>query len=128
MKPVTFYLSLLALLALQGLCLGLWYYGKTDTTGKELAIVGMLSFTVLNLVFFYLAAYLSKHSLDRTYLLMTWMNFFFKILLAIGLPAFYYFRDHLTGAAFIVPFLLVYVSFTVFETWVLHQMAIMRRA
>ncbi len=66
--------------------------------------------------------------MDKAYLMMTWLNFLFKMILALGLPFAFYLRDHVIGSAFIVPFLLVYISFTVFETWVLHQMAIMRKA
>ncbi len=90
-------------------------------------MAGMIAFAMLNVCFYYLAAYLSKHSMDKAYLMMTWLNFLFKMILALGLPFAFYLRDHVIGSAFIVPFLLVYISFTVFETWVLHQMAIMRK-
>lgn len=128
MRPFVFFRSLVLLLLVQALGLWWWYRGSYDATGRELAMAGMIAFAVLNVGFYYLAAYLSKHSMDKTYLMMTWLNFLFKMILALGLPFAFYLRDHVIGSAFIVPFLLVYISFTVFETWVLHQMAIMRKA
>lgn len=128
MRPWVFYLSLFVLMVAIASLLWLWYNHHPLEAGKALAVTGLLAFAVLNVGFYHLAAYLSKHSMDKAYLLMTWLNFLFKVILALGLPAVFYFKYQLTGAGFIVPFLCVYVAFTVFETWVLHQMAIMRRA
>lgn len=128
MKPALFYMSLILLLTIQGIGLWWWYHITPNNIGRELAITGMAAFAILNVAFYYLAGFLSSRSMDQAYLMMTWLNFFLKMLLALGLPVVYYFKDHIDGAAFIVPFLLIYISFTVFETWVLHQMAIMRKA
>lgn len=127
MSPAHFYTRLFALLLLQSMGLWWWYGDSAQATGKALAISGMVFFGLLNIAFFHLATYLSSRSLDKAYLNMTWLNFMMKVLIALGLPAYYYFKFKMSGAAFIVPFLLIYVCFTVFETWVLHSMAIVRR-
>ncbi|HRD07736.1 MAG: hypothetical protein U0V54_08680 [Saprospiraceae bacterium] len=127
MKPALFYTSLTILLVMQGLGLWWWYHVSPNNVGRELAMVGMGAFVILNIAFYYLASFLSYKSMDQAYLMMTWLNFSLKMIFALGLPAIYYFKDHIGGAAFIVPFLLIYISFTVFETWVLHRMAIMRK-
>lgn len=128
MKPALFYTSLIILLIFQGIGLWWWYHITPNNIGRELAMVGMAAFAILNVAFYYLAAFLSSRSMDQAYLMMTWLNFFLKMMLALGLPILYYIKDQIGGAAFIVPFLLIYISFTVFETWVLHQMATMRKA
>lgn len=128
MRVATFYLSLTGLMAAIGAALWFWYQGHPYAEGGALAVTGLAAFVVLNIAFYHLAAYLSKHSMDKAYLLMTWLNFLCKVLLALGLPAIFYFKYRLTGAGFIVPFLCIYISFTVFETWVLNKMALMRRA
>lgn len=128
MSATHFYTRLAALLLLQSMGLWWWYAGNVEAAGKGLAISGMVFFGLLNVVFFHLATYLSARSLDKAYLNMTWLNFLMKVLVALGLPAYYYFQYHLSGAAFIVPFLIIYVCFTVFETWVLHSLAVVRRA
>ena len=127
MRPSVFYLSLSGLVFGIVALLWLWYNYHPLADGRGLAFTGLTAFTLLNVFFYHLAAYLSKHSMDQAYLMMTWLNFLCKVLIALGLPVIFYFKYHLTGAAFIVPFLCVYVAFTVFETWVLNKLAIMRR-
>ncbi len=87
----------------------------------------MTTFIVLNIVVFNLARHYSNHSLDKKYLVLIYSNLASKFIIVLSIPiAFYFYYDKPPGS-FILPFLLIYIVFTVYETWVLDRMAVMRK-
>jgi F0F1-type ATP synthase assembly protein I len=94
-------------------------------SGLSFTAIGIL--TLLNIVFYFLAYYFSKHSADQRYLLMVYANMGIKFILIIGLAVAFYFYYHKPNGNFVVPYLIVYITFTIYETWMLNKMAVMRK-
>ncbi len=92
-----------------------------------LSIVGMATFILLNIAVYHLAKHYSDQSLDKKYMALIYQNLALKFVIALSIPiAFYFFYDKPNGG-FILPFLVIYIAYTIFETWVLNKMAIMRK-
>ncbi|MBK8700972.1 MAG: hypothetical protein IPN29_16120 [Saprospiraceae bacterium] len=127
MTAAKFYVGLLALAGSLVMVCYFWFDANPNQYGSVLAYSGIAAFSLLNVGFFHLASLLSLHSADQAYLRMIYLNFLIKLIVAVALPAFFYFQGGKGGTGFIVPFVLIYVVFTVFETWMLNRLAVMRK-
>lgn len=64
--------------------------------------------------------------MDRKYIGMIYMSVLTKLIIAVSLPVAYYLMNNKPNGSFVFPFIIIYVIFTVFETYVLNKMAVMR--
>lgn len=117
-------LSLLCIFSFIGV---FFIQGSTELSGHMLlSYLGIAGFSFHNILFFYLAQIYSAKSMDRKYIGMIYMSVLTKLIIAVSLPvAYYLFHDRPNGS-FVFPFIIIYIIFTVFETYVLNKMAVMR--
>ncbi len=94
---------------------------------KLMSIAAIVTFFLLNIGVYFIAKTLSNKSLDKAYTMLVYFNVMIKFALGIGIPVFFYYYYNKPEGNFIVPFLLIYVVFTIYETWMLDKMAVMRR-
>lgn len=119
------YLFLLVAI-LTGTVFGLEHY-DVFKGGEELANTGIAIFTVINILFFLLAAYFSEKSDDKNYLNLVFLNFIIKLVVVLMIPLVYYEQHKPTTSNFVVSYIIVYVAFTIFETWFLSKNVKMRK-
>ena len=94
--------------------------------GFDLANAGIVVFAILNIIFYILAAYLSERSDDKNFLNLIMLNFITKFLVVLVIPLVYYEKAKPNSSNFIIPYILIYVVFTAFETWFLNKKIRMR--
>ena len=126
MRGSTFFLILLLVNVLCLLCLYLLTFLPTYVRYLDLPLGGLLVFNLFNLIIYFVARRLSNKSDDHGYMRLVFMNFIIKLIIVIGMPLGYYFVKSPEESLFVVPFVLIYVLFTIFETWYLNKGAIMR--
>jgi CDP-diglyceride synthetase len=127
MREGTFYTSLLVVSSLVGTVVALLHSNIKFRPYALLSIAGMTTFIVLNIAVYHLARYYSAHSLDKKYMALIYGNLASKFVIALSIPITFYFYYGKPPGAFILPFLLIYIVYTVYETWMLNKMAIMRK-
>lgn len=93
----------------------------------SISMTSLVAFTVFNIIVYHLAKIYSKQSSDKKYLGLIYMNFLAKLILVLIITVAFYFYYKEPPGFFVLPFLLIYIVFTTFETWVLNKMAIMRK-
>jgi hypothetical protein len=87
----------------------------------------MVVLNIFNVIIFYIAKYYSRLSADKKFMNLIFSNFLLKLVIVIGIPVVYYLLNKPTESWFIVPFVVIYLVFTIFETWHLNKGAIMRK-
>ena len=89
----------------------------------DIAYYAVPSFTILSLVIFFLTEHLDKQDNKGMLLNLVIINVMFKFLIAIGVVMVYHkLRDPEDGI-FILPFIIIYVVFTIFETYFMSVQA-----
>lgn len=83
-------------------------------------------FIIYNIVVFIIAKYFSRKSNDKGYFALIFLNLLLKLFFVIGIPVIYFVEMEPSDNRFIIPYVGIYVVFTIFETWYLNQSAIMR--
>jgi hypothetical protein len=121
---LTYLFSLI--LILLGIINGLDHY-EIITGGKILAEISIIVFAIINILFFLLAAFFSERSDDKNYLNLVFLNFIVKFVVVLIIPFIYYQQVKPESSNFIVPYIIVYVVFTIFETWFLSKKVKMRK-
>ena len=121
---LTYLFSLI--LILLGIINGLDHY-EIITGGKTLAEISIVVFAIINILFFLLAAFFSERSDDKNYLNLVFLNFIVKFVVVLIIPFVYYQQVKPESSNFIVPYIIVYVVFTIFETWFLSKKVKMRK-
>lgn len=126
MRQQKFYIALLSINV--GLGLGLWWFHSRPPYDQylDLSLIGLAILNVFNLLIYYRARYLSKHSYDKKYMHLIFKNFLIKLIIVIGPPVLYYLKKQPEDSFFVIPFVVIYLVFTIFETWYLNQSAVMR--
>lgn len=122
-RSFAFSLSVFALLVL----IGVLMLEQIDPSYASSLSVLLIGFSVvLNVIVYTLAQRYSEQSDDKKYLSLVFKNFMLKLLVVIAIP-FAYIKMGGEHNDFIIPYVLVYISFTIFETFYLYKTAIMRR-
>ena len=89
----------------------------------DIAYYAIPSFTLLSLVIYFLTEHLEKQENKGMLLNLVIINVMFKFLIAIGVVMIYHkLRDPEDGI-FILPFIIIYVAFTIFETYFMSVQA-----
>lgn len=89
----------------------------------DLGIISWVLFSFLSVVLFYIADKVVNHPERTKFIGLTIANMLVKMTVSIGLIWIYYVLKKPQSGLFIVPFLLVYGIFTIFETRFLLQIA-----
>jgi F0F1-type ATP synthase assembly protein I len=92
-----------------------------------LSIAGITVYSLLTLLAYFLAKYYRANSMDTKYANFVYLNTSIKFLVTIILPVGFYFFYNKPRGPFILPFLLIYIVFTIYSTWLLNKMAVMRK-
>ncbi len=127
MSLKTFFISLLFINVLLGI--GIWGFHSIIKYARyiDLSIIGLATLTIFNIIVYLLARQFSKKSNDKRYMHLIFINFLAKLIIVIGIPTIYYLVTNPQENYFIIPFVGIYLVFTIFETWYLNKSAIMRR-
>jgi hypothetical protein len=84
-----------------------------------LCTVGVMS--VISLLTFYFAYLFSIHNKEQLYIGLVYINFLIKIIVVVGLPYHYRSIYDPKTSNFIIPYIVIYVLYTVFETYFLSK-------
>ncbi len=94
---------------------------------SEMSYAAIFFLFLFNVFVFQKAKHYSENSDDKRYLGLIFANFLVKIVLVVGIPIVYVLLKKPQESWFIVPYIVIYIIFTIFETWYLNKGAIMRR-
>lgn len=89
----------------------------------DIAYYAIPSFTILSVTIFFMTEYLEKQSNKGMLLNLVIINVMFKFLIAIGVVLIYYKLRNPENGIFVLPFIIVYVIFTIFETYFMSLQA-----
>ncbi len=105
-----------------------WFHSKVQYQNYvDLSMVGVFVYTLLTFLVFKLAKLFSGQSNDKKYLSLVFANVSIKFFLTVLIPVVYFFLKEKPDGIFVIPFLFIYICFTIYETWLLNKMAIMRK-
>ena len=89
----------------------------------DIAYYAIPSFTLLSIGIFFLTEYLEKQPNKGMLLNLVIINVMFKFLIAIAVVLIYYKLRNPENGIFVLPFIIVYVIFTIFETYFMSLQA-----
>jgi len=89
----------------------------------DIAYYAIPSFTLLCVAIYFLTEYLEKQPNKGMLLNLVIMNVMFKFLIAIAVVMIYHKQREPEDGIFVLPFIIVYVVFTIFETYFMSLQA-----
>lgn len=89
----------------------------------DIAYYAIPSFTLLSLIIYFLTEHLEKQANKSMLLNLVIINVMFKFLIAIGVVLIYHKLRNPEDGIFILPFIIIYVVFTIFETYFMSVQA-----
>ncbi len=103
----------------------LYSLSLTDEFGDYVDIgwYGVLMFSVISIYFYVATERLEDTEKKYKFINLTMTNMVAKMILSAGLVTVYYITKTPGDGKFIVPFIIVYVIFTVFETYFMNDQA-----
>ena len=109
-----------------GILVGIMYVMSLNEKINEyidIAYYAIPSFTMLSIVIYFLTEYLEKQSDKAMLLNLVIINVMFKFLIAISVVVIYHKLKSPTDGIFVLPFIIIYVIFTIFETYFMSLQA-----
>ena len=88
-----------------------------------LGIVGLIFFILLSILIFFLATKASKSTNLNAFTHLIMYNLMLKLFFSVIIVAFYYYLVKPAERLFIVPFVIIYLIFTIFEAMFLSRQA-----
>ena len=89
----------------------------------DIAYYSIPAFTILSMAIYFLTEHLEKQDNKGMLINLVIINVMFKFLIAIGIVMMYHkLRDPKDGI-FVIPFIIIYVVFTIFETYFMSVQA-----
>ena len=89
----------------------------------DIAYYAIPSFALLSVIIFFLTEFLDRQPNKGILLNLVIVNVMFKFLIAVGVVAIYYHLRNPADGIFVLPFIIVYVIFTIFETYFMSLQA-----
>ena len=89
----------------------------------DIAYYAIPSFTFLSIAIFFLTEYLESQPNKGMLLNLVIINVMFKFLIGIGVVVIYHKLRNPEDGIFVLPFIIVYVVFTIFETYFMSLQA-----
>ena len=83
----------------------------------DIAYYAIPSFTFLSIAIYFLTIHLEKQPNKGMLLNLVIINVMFKFLIAIGVVMIYHKTKNPEDGIFVLPFIIIYVIFTIFETY-----------
>ena len=123
MSKVRFFQLLSLTLAV---AIGIMYFISFNDQIKgyiDISYYAIPSFTILSVVVYFLTELLDRQSNKGILLNLVIMNVMLKFLIAIGIVAIYYKLRNPEDGIFVLPFIIIYVIFTIFETYFMSLQA-----
>ena len=118
-----FILSFLVVSAITAALVTMVYLLPGISPYLDLGCLSWVLFSVLSVVLFYIADKVVNHPERTKFISLTIANMLIKMMVSIGLIWTYYVVKKPQSGLFVIPFLLVYGIFTIFETRFLLQIA-----
>lgn len=126
MKPRVFIIILLSIIIVLSAGVAL-LSSRHEIEGAPLAYAGIIVFSALCIAFYFLTRFLSLRSAEKAYLNVIFLNFMVKFFIVILIPLVFYLQNEPMTSNFILPYVVVYIVFTVFETSFLSKNVRMRK-
>ena len=89
----------------------------------DITYYAIAAFSVLSILIYTITNFLEKHPDKRGLLNVVIINVMLKFFISISVIALYYQAKNPKDGIFVVPFILVYVVFTIFETYFMSEQA-----
>jgi len=89
----------------------------------DISYYAIPSFTFLSVLIYFLTEYLERQANKGMLLNLVIINVMFKFLIAFGVVLIYYKLRSPTDGIFVLPFIIIYVVFTIFETYFMSLQA-----
>jgi len=105
---------------------GIMYFMSLNAKINEyidIAYYAIPSFTLLSIAVFFLTEYLEKQPNKGMLLNLVIINVMFKFLIAIAVVLIYHKLRSPDDGIFVLPFIIIYVIFTIFETYFMSLQA-----
>jgi hypothetical protein len=123
MNKSRFFQLLLLTIGILALILSLMSMNEKIYEYIDIAYYAIPAFTLLSLVIYFLTEYLEKQADKGMLLNLVIINVMFKFLIAIGVVMIYHKLRNPEDGIFILPFIIIYVVFTIFETYFMSVQA-----
>ena len=83
----------------------------------DISYYAIPAFTLLSLLIYFLTEFLEKQNNKGMLINLVIINVMFKFLIAIGIVLIYHKLKNPQDGIFVLPFIIIYVIFTIFETY-----------
>lgn len=123
MNKSRFFQLLFLTIGILGLILYLMSLNEKINEYIDISYYAIPSFTLLSLVIYFLTEHLEKQANKGMLLNLVIINVMFKFLIAIGVVMIYHKLRAPEDGIFILPFIIIYVAFTIFETYFMSVQA-----
>lgn len=98
------------------------YYHKY----QDLSYIGLAVFSIYTIIVYYIAKVFSEKSWNTKFIKLIYINFLIKLIITIIIPLSYYYLKGQPTGNFVLPFLIIYIVFTIYSTWMLNKMVVLR--
>ena len=117
-----FQLLLLTIAVLTGI---MYIMSLNEKIGQyiDISYYAIPSFALLSITIFFLTEHLERQSNKGMLLNLVIINVMFKFLIAIAVVLIYYKLTNPNDGIFVLPFIIIYVIFTIFETYFMSVQA-----
>lgn len=89
----------------------------------DISYYAVPAFSLLSIVIYFLTIFLERKPEKRGLLNIVFINVMLKFLLSVLVIGLYYQMKEPDDGIFVVPFIVVYVAFTIFETYFMNEQA-----
>jgi membrane protease YdiL (CAAX protease family) len=115
------YLQLTSIFLITGTILLYLNHRKIYNIDYSLALISTAIFYVYTAWIFFKTKKTDKIKSNKTFSNTLYANLFYKLILIVGLPVGFYFMVLPENGNFVVPYLMVYLIYMIFETSVLYR-------
>ena len=107
------------------LLISLWFVHSFESQKNtiDLSLIATLLFTIQSIILFFVLHVSVKNKNRQIFISVTLINMIVKMILSIGVLLYYREILNPTDGKFLIPFLVVYTFFTVFETSIMIKIA-----
>lgn len=123
MSNTTFVKYLILTIGLSAICVYGVSWNPRMAPYVDISYWAISAFTVLSIIVYILTTIFEKHKMDGQLTGLVLLNVLLKFLISIGLVVAYYKLASPEDGIFVVPFIIVYVIFTIFETYFMNELA-----
>ena len=127
MRPTKFFFYLFSIVAFLTLILIPLHNSPRFSPYVDLSVISISILSVYNIIIFMLSSRYQKQSKEKQYISLIYLNFLIKLVLILAIPILYYLVKSGISKNFVIPFIIIYIFFTIFETYVLNKNIRMRR-